>query len=265
MTFENMRLDRITSIVYFKPGAILSWHAKNRADHIIGIKISGLDRHDLGYKFMDLEPDYIYFFNQKDDFFAKVQEVGYCYSIHFTTSEPITTDSFCKKVSNTAEIVSMIQQVEQARLNGAGNELALFAEFYRVCSKFKELMDTPYSKRDFRIAQAKEFIDLHFKEIDCVDFAVNLAGISRRRFGDLFKQQYGAAPGEYVLHKKIRYSQELLRLSNLSVAEVADLSGFCDVYYFSRMFKKITGITPGEFKKQKSKIPPDVSALLSEK
>lgn len=265
MTFENMRLEHITSIVYFKPGAILSWYAKNRSDHIIGINLSGFDHNDLGYKYMDLEPDYIYFFNKKDDYFTEVKEAGYCYSIHFTTTEPITTDSFCKKVSNTAEIVQMIQQVERARLNGPGNELALFAEFYRVCSKFKELMDTPYSKRDFRIAQAKEFIDLHFKEMDCVDFAVNLAGISRRRFGDLFKQQYGAAPGEYVLHKKIRYSQELLRLSNLSVAEVADLSGFCDVYYFSRMFKKITGITPGEFKKQKSKIPPDVSALLSEK
>lgn len=265
MTFENMRLERITSIIYFKPGAIRSWHAKNRADHIIGIKISGLDHHDLGYKYMDLEPDCIYFFNQKDDFFAEVREAGYCYSIHFTTTEPITTDSFCKKVSNTAEIIQMIQQVERARLNGPGNELALCSEFYRVCSKFKELMDTPYSKRDSRIAQAKASIDLHFKEINCVDSALALTGISRRRFGDLFKQQFGRSPGEYVLHKKIRYSQELLRLSNLSVSEVAELSGFCDVYYFSRMFKKITGITPGEFRKQKTNIPPDVTALMSEK
>ena len=265
MTFENLRLDRITSIIYFKPGAILSWHARNRADHIIGINLSGFDHHDLGYKYMDLEPEFIYFFNQKDDFYAEVQEAGYCYSIHFTTTEPITTDSFCKKVNNAAEIVQLIQQVERARLNSPDNELQLCSEFYRVCSKFKDLMDTPYSRRDSRIAQAKESIDLHFKEINCVDSAVDLTGISRRRFGDLFKQQFGRSPGEYVLHKKIRYSQELLRLGNLSVAEVAELSGFCDVYYFSRMFKKITGITPGEFRKQKTNIPPDVTALISEK
>ena len=265
MTFENLRLDRITSIIYFKPGAILSWHAKNRADHIIGINLSGFDHHDLGYKHMDLEPDYIYFFNQRDDYFAEVQEAGYCYSIHFTTTEPITTDSFCKKVTNTAEIVQMIQQVERARLNGSGNELQLCSEFYRVCSKFKELTDNPYSKRDARIALAKQSIDLHFKEINCTESALSLTGISRRRFGELFKQQFGHSPGEYVIRKKLRYSQELLSLGNLSISEVAELSGFCDVYYFSRIFKKITGITPGEFRKQKANIPPAVTALMSKK
>lgn len=250
MTFENMRLERITSIIYFKPGAILSWHAKNRADHILGINISGRDHHDFGYKHIDLEPDYIYFFNQRDDFFADVQEVGYCYSIHFTTAEPITTDSFCKKVNNTNEIIHMIQQVERARLNGAGNELLMLSKFYQVCDTFQKLINAPYSQNDLRMAEAKKYIDLHFKEKECAESASGIFGTTRRRFSDLFRQHYGAPPGEYVLMRKLEYAKELLRLGNLSIADAAELAGFCDVYYFSRIFKSRMGITPGEFKRQ---------------
>ena len=252
MTFETMRLDRITAIIYYKPETILTWTAKNRADHIIGINISGVANHDLGYKQINLEPGYLYFFNRRDDFFADTKEAGYCYSIHFTTTEPITTDSFCKKVNNPEEIIRMIEQVERARLNGADSELLLLSEFYRVCDKFKQLVDQPYSKRDLRMADAKTYIDLHFKEKDCVETAVADSGITRRRFGDLFRQQFGLPPGEYVLRKKIGYAQELLSVTNLTIADTAELAGFCDIYYFGRMFKKMTGITPGEYKKQKT-------------
>ena len=252
MTFENMRLDRITAIVYYKPTAASAMLVKNRTDHILGINISGIADHDLGYKQMHLESGYIYFFNRRDDYFEDDKEPGYCYSIHFTTTEPIDTDSFCKKVNNSEEIVRMIQQVERARLNSAGSELLVLSEFYRVCDKFKQLVDQPYSKRDLRMADAKTYIDLHFKEKDCVETAVADSGITRRRFGDLFRQQFGLPPGEYVLRKKIGYAQELLSVTNLTIADTAELAGFCDIYYFSRMFKKMTGITPGEYKKQKT-------------
>ena len=107
MRFENLRVESIKTIIRYKPD-IISWRAENRKDHIIGINISGSAKHDLGYKHMDLAPDYIYFFNQKDDYDAFTTEIGYCYSIHFTTYEPIETESFCKKVGNTEEIVKRI-------------------------------------------------------------------------------------------------------------------------------------------------------------
>ena len=250
MRFDSLRLDRITSIVYYKPEDILTWKAKNRRDHIIGINITGTAYHDLGYKRLDLEPDYIYFFNQRDDFFADTKEPGYCYSIHFTTTEPISTDSFCMKVSNTEEIVRLIERVEKARLHEDSGDLLLLAEFYKLCDTFRKLCETPRAGSHPCLAEAKEYVDLHFKEKDCLDTAAGLCGVTRRRFGDLFRQSYGMPPGEFVLKKRIDYARELLKMQNLSVSDIAELAGFCDVYYFSRMFHKYAGSPPGEYRKR---------------
>ena len=250
MSFESLRLDRITSIVYYKPENILTWKARNRKDHIIGINITGIADHDLGYKRLDLGPDYIYFFNQRDDFFADTKEVGYCYSIHFTTTTPIPTDSFCLKVSNTDEIVRMIQRIENARLRGTSGEFLLLSEFYQLCDTFRKLYDNSLFGLRPRMQEAKEYIDLCFKEKGCVDTAAEIYGVTRRRFTDLFRQHYGTPPGEYVLNKRMEYAQELLKMQNLSIADTAELTGFCDVYYFSRMFRKLVGMPPGEYRKQ---------------
>ena len=112
MRFDEMRIDSIKTIIRYKPDA-LSFRAKNRKDHIIGINISGSAMHDPGYKQLNIYPDYIYFFNQKDDYDALTTEVGYCYSIHFTTSEPIETESFCKKVGNTEEIIKKMAGISR--------------------------------------------------------------------------------------------------------------------------------------------------------
>ena len=248
MEFSNLRLERIRTVVRYRSD-VSEWTVTDRRDHIIGINISGTTDHDLGYKRMDLGPDYIYFFNQRDSYKATVREDGYCYSVHFTTSEPIETDSFCKKVNNTDEIVKLIRQVERARLHGDG-DLHTCAEFYALCDVLYRLYTAPYTKRDEHIVNAKSYMDVHFKEPTCLSEAVALSGVTGRRFGDVFKQQFGTTPNSYLLQKKLGYAAELLALGYLSVTEVAELAGFCDVYYFSKMFKRHFGTTPGQYKKE---------------
>ena len=108
----------------------------------------------------------------------------------------------------------------------------------------------PYTRNEERIITAKNYIDLHFKEKDCVAYAAEICGVTKRRFRDIFGLQNGMPPGEYVLGKKIAYAKELFDIGNISVEHAAELSGFCDAYHFSRMFKKMTGVTPGQYKKK---------------
>jgi AraC-like DNA-binding protein len=245
--FSKLRLDRIKTVVRYCAD-ISEWSACNRRDHIIGINISGKTDHDLGYKRMDLGPDYIYFFNQRDDYKATVRENGYCYSVHFTTTEPIETDSFCKKVNNAEEVVKLIRQVERARLRGDG-ELRTCAEFYTLCDLLHRLYTAPYGKRDERMTDAKAYMDVHFSEADCLAQAVRTSGVSARRFNDIFKQSYGQTPNVYIVTKRVRYAAELLAIGYLGVADIAERAGFSDVYYFNKTFKQYMGQTPGRYRK----------------
>jgi AraC-like DNA-binding protein len=103
---------------------------------------------------------------------------------------------------------------------------------------------------DKRIAMAREYLDTNFRSDNVLDGAAAASGLSRRRFGELFKNNFDVTPNRYLQIKRIEYSKELLGIQELSVGEVAVLCGFSDIYYFSRLFKKLTGITPSAYTRQ---------------
>lgn len=72
-------------------------------------------------------------------------------------------------------------------------------------------------------------------------------GMSYSTFRRLFKQETGLPPGEYFIAMKMNRAKQLL-LADKTIQEVADLLGFDSVYYFSRLFKARTGISPSEFR-----------------
>lgn len=65
----------------------------------------------------------------------------------------------------------------------------------------------------------------------------------------LFKKHKGISIHKFILDKRILYAKELLRTSNLSVSSVAAKSGFSDYNYFSSKFKRETGISPSDYRK----------------
>lgn len=65
-----------------------------------------------------------------------------------------------------------------------------------------------------------------------------------------FKEDYGATPLEYLTFLRIDYSKKLLRnMKTYRISDVALLCGFSDPLYFSKTFKKHTGLSPKEYKK----------------
>jgi AraC-like DNA-binding protein len=74
-------------------------------------------------------------------------------------------------------------------------------------------------------------------------------GISGSRFAEIFKTATAMTPYQYYLQIKIRRAEELLEKEDLSIKELALRLGFDDQYYFSRLFKRKTGIAPSRWKR----------------
>ena len=88
----------------------------------------------------------------------------------------------------------------------------------------------------------------HFRATVGVDDLAAAAGFSRYHFSRLFKQSTGLAPGEYLLQLRLRHAARQLAESPLRVKEVARESGFADVNYFCRRFRKSYGVSPRQFR-----------------
>ncbi|MEK9196754.1 helix-turn-helix transcriptional regulator [Ureibacillus sp. FSL E2-3493] len=88
--------------------------------------------------------------------------------------------------------------------------------------------------------------DQYVEPITIQEIASQL-GIERRRFAYLFERHTGLSPIQYLTEIRIRRAKVLLQ-SGYSVAEVAEKVGYVDHFYFSRVFKKQTGMSPSKFK-----------------
>lgn len=247
MKFCNIKVKTLNNISKHTP-TMKQWQASNRHTHIIGIQLCGNMYHEIGEGSITLGKNCLFFFNQKDDFCAYVKELGESYTIHFTTYEPIETESFALPAKNATEAISILDKIERAlRARDADENLAM-SEFYRFCHLLENLHAQSYHQTNQRIADAKKHLDLNFKETD-IQSAADKTGLTRRRFNDLFKKQYGVTPGHYLTSIKIEEAKSLLVDNGLSVQRIAALCGFESHYYFCKVFKEQTGVTPTQFRK----------------
>jgi AraC-like DNA-binding protein len=75
--------------------------------------------------------------------------------------------------------------------------------------------------------------------------------LSVSHYSSLFRKKTGYSPVVYFNHLKIQHACQYLQFTKLRVNEIAAKIGIDDPYYFSRMFTKIMGLSPAEYRKKK--------------
>jgi len=101
-----------------------------------------------------------------------------------------------------------------------------------------------------KILDAIRYIQMNLKENLTINFLASRANLHQDYFSRLFLQYTGQRPLSYVHEKRIERAQYLLATTNLSYTEIAEKTGFENLSHFSKIFKKVTSVTPGEYKKQ---------------
>lgn len=123
------------------------------------------------------------------------------------------------------------------------------AELARSLPPFHEVSLRYYEEisKEPNIRKSTEFIHTHFgEEMTAKDVAKHV-NLSYSHFIRLFKKETGNNFSEYVTFVRLRNGVRLLRQTNYTIEEVAEVTGFNTPNYFSSTFKKFVGTTPREF------------------
>lgn len=94
----------------------------------------------------------------------------------------------------------------------------------------------------------KEYLDEHFDQKVTLDLLSELFYINKFYLTRIFKEQFGETVTAYLLQVRITQAKQRLRFTDKSIEEIAHECGMHDANYFSRMFKKVEKVTPGEFR-----------------
>jgi len=124
----------------------------------------------------------------------------------------------------------------------------LLVEYSRIIEN-NNVLETESNKNQW-LDYVVNFIEENYcNEINMENLA-EMSGYSYHRFRHLFKEKTGMSPTAYISNQKIANSKEMMIDLNLSITVIANNCGFSNSCQFSTSFKKYTGITPSEYRKQ---------------
>lgn len=99
------------------------------------------------------------------------------------------------------------------------------------------------------VRQIQEYIRAHGTEDFSAREIEEACGLSYKYAGTLFKEATGQTIREYQRMLRIGRAQQLLMETDRSITEIAQLTGFTDVFYFSKVFRKARGCSPSEYRR----------------
>lgn len=99
-----------------------------------------------------------------------------------------------------------------------------------------------------KAAAAKEYIDAHFREDIALDQQAQKIQVNKYYLAHIFSQSYGMSPIQYVQTLRLEESKYLLRTTDFAIKQIASITGFSSLGYFSQRFSKAEGMSPAKYR-----------------
>lgn len=147
-------------------------------------------------------------------------------------------------ISDIYTLASSSDYIRDMRINGKLNDLLTL------------LMESSWNQgnssnapKKMDISSVKSFLDEHYKEKLSLESVSSHFFIDKHYLARLFKEKYGVTLVTYLQQVRITHAKRMLRFTDKSIEEIGLECGIGELNYFSRLFKKLEGVSPSEFRK----------------
>ncbi|MEO8411989.1 MAG: AraC family transcriptional regulator, partial [Propionivibrio sp.] len=147
-------------------------------------------------------------------------------------------------------------------------QLASFEDLSsRLANMLKSFTDCvaseKWAKHADQMQKAVQYLNANYsRNVNLQTVAAHLH-LSASHFSKLFKEGTGQGFVHYLNQVRVERSKDLLRDRSLSLAEIAELVGFEDQSYFTKVFRRHAGISPGRFRRNRG-LPPEANLEIHE-
>lgn len=188
----------------------------------------------------------------------------HCYSVDFSLQDsaglpvplPFPHVSHVKDMNTVTDLfskmnISWLQRDEQVMLRIRALLLLLISHLLLE----NHTVSSSAGAVDDRIRSVMTHIERHYADPLTLDYFASELNLNKVYLGALFRKSTGLTFHRYLLNARLNAAEDLLHTGKHTVNEVAELTGFQDVSYFSRVFCKASGVRPGRY--QKLEKPPE--------
>ena len=131
-------------------------------------------------------------------------------------------------------------------------EVEAAAKILEACAGYLWLQRYIFVKEDNLLSQIEEYITNNLNDDLSSPALCKKFNISKSKLYNVFQKYYESSVGDIIRKQRIKKAKELLESTEDPVSEIANQVGYDDYNYFIKVFKKETGLTPVQFRKNKS-------------
>jgi len=128
--------------------------------------------------------------------------------------------------------------------------IELLVKIFRLCRRTNELNAGIQHQRKQLLDNVIEYMKANYAEELKIDDLAAMAFLSPNYFCTLFKNCVGMTVLEYIQKLRVEQACNLLRETEMKVLDIAGHVGYADIKFFNQVFKRITGMTPSQYRRK---------------
>ncbi len=134
----------------------------------------------------------------------------------------------------------------------AGYEVAMMGELVKILNFLYQHLyaaePSPLGRRPMQLI--REYLLTHYAKKITLEDLSRFTGLSANHISRSYRRLYGCGPIQALQQVRIHSAESMLKNTEIPIKTIAPLVGYDDLYFFSKCFKKLTGIAPGKYRRQ---------------